>query len=207
MERQLRRQTAEQDAAATGSGRTLRLDPDRLPHRFTVKGDPLGTGGDDTPFDVYLDEQTVVMKRRLGGLPLTVVAPIRTFGGLYARVKPGGAPGTLIIDIGLYHRDPALCVELLSTDGVETAAEDWRDWSRVLDLPLIAIDADGSIRRLDERPDAAKGALRPGSIQPSRRRIAALTNRRPRFLLRRKVGRKAESLTVYHGERELIARR
>jgi hypothetical protein len=43
-------------------------------------------------------------------------------------------------------------------------------------------------------------------MAPTRRRVAALTARRPRFLLRRKPGSRSQETAVHRGERELIAR-
>lgn len=201
MERQLRRQTALQDAAATGSGRARRLDPARLPHRFAAKADPLGEAAERETFNVYIDRQTVIMKRRLSGLPLTVVLPVGTFTGVYARVTPLPNSPALSISIGLHHRDPGLCVELFSGTDIEAAAEDWRSWSSLLGLPLVAVEANGAIRILDDQ--APTGTPRAST---ARRRVAALTNRRPRFLCRRKAASPAARPLVHRGEYEIIAR-
>ncbi|MBA5778365.1 hypothetical protein H2509_14645 [Stappia sp. F7233] len=197
----MRRQTALQDAAAAGSSRALRLDPARLPHRFTAKADPLGEPTGNEAFNVYIDQQTVIMKRRLSGLPLTVVLPVGTFTGVYARVTPAPNSAALSISIGLHHRDPSLCVELFSGADIEAAAEDWRSWSSLLGLPLVAVEPNGAIRVLDDQ--APTGTPR---ISAARRRVAALTNRRPRFLCRRKAGSPAARQLVHRGEYEIIAR-
>ncbi|MXN66132.1 hypothetical protein GR183_14550 [Stappia sp. GBMRC 2046] len=148
-----------------------------------------------------MDRDTVVMKRKLAGLPLTVVLPTNTFTGVYARVTPGTAPEVLTVSIGLHHRDPALCVELMSSESVEAAAGYWRDWADALDLPLVAVEPDGSIEIVAEA-GPSKSVERPAA----RRRVAALTNRRPRFLVRRKPGNRSYRPAVFAGEREIIAR-
>ncbi len=199
---ELRRQTAHQDADAAGPGRHGRLDPARVPHRFTIKGEALGDGALPQPIEVYLDGKTIVMKRRLSGLPLTVVLPVTTYLGVYAQVTPGSGAGTLSVRIGLRHRDPSLDLELCRSDDVARAADDWRAWGDSLGLPLLVVEPDGTARPVDEpvAPSAEPHV-------PTRRRIAALSGRRPRFLVRRKPGRRDLELPVHRGERELIARR
>lgn len=197
----MRRQAALQDATEPGSSLVDGLDPHRLPHRFTARNEPLSRSGGKTSFEVYIDRETVVMKRRLAGLPLTVVLPTNTFTGVYARVTPGKSPELLTVTIGLHHRDPALCIELMSSESVETAAGHWRDWADVLHLPLVAVEPDGSIEIVEEAANS-ENAARP----VTRRRVAALTNRRPRFLMRRKPGTRAYRPVVFAGEREIIAR-
>lgn len=197
MESELSRQTAHQDATAKGSGRTARLDPSQMPHRFAARG----TACEPTQLDVYIDRQQVIVKRRLAGLPLTLAQPVAVFLGVFAEVTPGEAPGTLKARIGLMHRDPAMSIELACDDRLEDLAEDWCAWGEALGLPLLLVEPDGSVSRID-------GPGNPGRtpMAPTRRRVAALTARRPRFLLRRKPGSRSQASAVHRGERELIAR-
>ncbi len=197
MESELSRQTAHQDATANGSGRTARLDPAQMPHRFAARG----TACEPTTFDVYIDRQQVIVKRRLAGLPLTLVQPVNVFLGVFAQVVPGKEPGTLKARIGLMHRDPAMSIELAVDDRLEGLADDWCGWGEALGLPLLLVEPDGSVSRVD-------GAEHPASapMAPARRRVAALTGRRPRFLLRRKPGKADAAPNVHRAEREIIAR-
>jgi hypothetical protein len=196
MESELSRQTAHQEATAKGSGRSARLDPAQMPHRFAARG----TACEPTTFDVYIDRQQVIVKRRLAGLPLTLVQPVNIFLGVFAEVAPGTEPGTLKARIGLMHRDPAMSIELASDDRLEGLADDWCAWGEALGLPLLLVGPDGSVTRVDDPDHPARAPM-----APSRRRVAALTARRPRFLLRRKPGRPGAS-AVHRGEREIIAR-
>jgi hypothetical protein len=201
VESELSRQTAHQDATAKGSGRTARLDPAQMPHRFASRSVTQAGRVDPTPLDVYIDRQQVIVKRRLAGLPLTLVQPVGVFLGVFAEVAPGATPGTLSARIGLRHRDPAMSLELAASDKLEDLAADWCAWGEALGLPLLLVEPDGKVSRI-EKPD--EDAVAP--MAPPRRRVAALTARRPRFLVRRKSGRPATAGPVYRDEREIIAR-
>ncbi|GGE91790.1 hypothetical protein GCM10007285_19220 [Stappia taiwanensis] len=201
MESELSRQTATQEVTAKGSGRPSRLDPAQMPHRFAARGEPLRTGAEAPSVDVYIDRDMVIVKRRLAGLPLTLVQPVSMFLGVFAEVLPGALPGGLKVRIGLKHRDPALSIELATSDSIEGVADDWCAWGRALSLPLLMVEPDGSCQDLG----AATGDL-AGRAPLPRRRVAALTGHRPRFLVRRKPGSGANLLRVHRGEREIIAR-
>lgn len=196
------RQTAHQDATAKGSGRTARLDPAQMPHRFASRSVTQAGRVDPTPLDVYIDRQQVIVKRRLAGLPLTLVQPVGVFLGVFAEVAPGATPGTLSARIGLRHRDPAMSIELAASDKLEDLAADWCAWGEALGLPLLLVEPDGKISRI-EKPEDESVSM---PMVPPRRRVAALTARRPRFLVRRKPGRPATAGPLYRGEREIIAR-
>jgi hypothetical protein len=207
MESELKRQTAQQDAVSNGSGRAKRLDPAQMPHRFAARGTGCGEAAEAVAFDVYIDPGQVIVKRRLAGLPLTLAQPMSAFLGVFAEVSPGDAPGSFKARIGLMHRDPALSIELASDEALEVLAADWRAWADALSLPLLLVEADGHITRLDDpvTPAGETGTIR-GRWLPTRRRVAALTARRPRFLVRRKAGRAIGTAPVHRGEREIIAR-
>jgi hypothetical protein len=207
MESELKRQTAYQDAVTNGSGRARRLDPAEMPHRFATRGSSLGEAGEAASLDVYIDRVQVIVKRRLGGLPLTMAQPVSAYLGVFAEVSPGAEPGTFAARIGLLHRDRDQSIELARGDALETLAADWRAWAEALELPLLLLEADGHVTRLDGPSTMPRKRMtaRPTGVT-TRRRVAALTARRPRFLNRRKAGRSAEGVTVHGGEREIIAR-
>lgn len=179
----------------------MRLDPARLPHRFATSGEAPGARGEPSRLDVYIDRQHVIVKRRLAGLPLTLVQPVASFLGVFAEVTPGRDPGTVSARIGLRHRDPALSLTLARDARLEDLADDWCAWGETLGLPLLLVEPDGALTRI-ERPDSPACA----PMGPQRRRVAALTARRPRFLVRRKPGRCVAGAPVHRGEREIIAR-
>lgn len=207
MESELKRQTAYQDAIAQGSGRSQRLDPAEMPHRFATRGPVPGQAGETASLDVYIDRVQVIVKRRLGGLPLTMAQPVSAYLGVFAEVSPGAEPGTFAARIGLLHRDRDQSIELARGDAFETMAADWRAWAEALDLPLLLLEADGHVTRLDgpATMPRKRQTTRPTGVV-TRRKVAALTARRPRFLNRRKAGRMDVPMPVYLGEREIIAR-
>ncbi len=175
-------------------------DPKLLPANFSAPVQP--NAGETAPparMNVYIDVSKVVMKRRLSGLPLTVVVPTKSYIGVFAHITPSATPGSICVRIGLKHRDAALDLELLQANSLENIASVWESWAQTLDLPMLIIDSDSSITKVNEPLSARPPAPR------ARRRIAALTTR-PRFLVRRKIGRACENLQIHSGERELIAR-
>ncbi|WP_208995835.1 DUF6101 family protein [Pannonibacter tanglangensis] len=193
------RQTAIDGAHGSGSGGAKRLDPASLPVKFdtTMSAPPTG-GAARVAARVYLDRDTAIIKRPLAGLPLTLVVPIHVFQGVAVEITPGALPGTLTARLFLRHADPALCVPLREADNAEDLADDWAMWGESLKLPLLMCEPDGTISTVSAAPGS--------SFAPDRRRVYALTARRPRFLNRRKTGRLHPVQTVHRGEREIIAR-
>ncbi len=174
----------------------LRLDPFALPARFEV---PVNDHRKPERAAVYLDHDRAIVRRRLGGLPLTLCVAIRAFRGVAVRTVPNGIDGSVTVSVELLHRDPALTLPLLVADDFADALADWRAWARTLGLPLIFIEADGTITEPVDR----LGALTVE--KPVARRRGPMPRRRSRFAKRRKVGVDAAA-TVYREAREIIAR-
>ncbi|MCL2715008.1 MAG: DUF6101 family protein [Alphaproteobacteria bacterium] len=172
----MRRQTATSGANPAGSGRHLRLDPQFLPLRFDAD-DPRADGH---VRQVEISRERVVLHRALHGMRMAVNVRVSDFAGI-ALTDCDDTPLLLLV-----HRDPALSIPLFSSTDEDELDEAWRMWSLMLALP-----------RLDE-PSMCEPAAR-------RRRRNAVTWRRPRFLLRRRVGI-ATGMPVHRGEREIIAR-
>src|SRR5205823_6617339 len=97
---------------------------------------------------------------------------------------------------------PSLSFPLRHADGADDLIAEWQSWARVLKLPLLVTDADGSLRE----PFPHLGALRIGEPVGRRRRRSSLRRRRPSILLRRKPGRPGPTPYVHRAEREIIAR-
>lgn len=170
-------------------GRAMRVDPADLPARYSVTTE---TG---LPAAVYLDDSSVVVKRRLSGLPLTLSVPIGAYEGVAVRIGVNEA-GDLTASVELRHRDPGLTLPLAVTRDMEQAAEDWKAWSEALALPMLLIEAD----RVVPVP-----VLPPISLDnPAPRRRRGPIARRPRFLVRRQPGRPGP-YPVFATWREIIA--
>jgi Family of unknown function (DUF6101) len=185
-------------ATSAGSSRFVRLDPFALPVSFAAHD---GAADARVRF-VELHRQRVVLRRAVGGMRMALNLPIQSYLGVAVRMLPprDTAPGA--IAVMLTHRDPALSLPLfIAPDGDEVLA-DWQAWARVLALPLLVTDRDGSLREAFPR----LGRLRVEVPTPRRRRRSALKRRRPSILLRRRPGRANAQPAVHRGEREIIAR-
>jgi len=174
------------------AGRSMRLDPTRLPQAVSYAArDDFG----DVTFTI--DRRGAVLHRRLdmSGLPVTVALPARAFRGVAARAMEDGE-GNVTVTLELMHRDPMLSVPLLVAHDLDDVAADWRAWSNAYGLPMLLVESDGVARSLEE----SLGAIRT-SPPRERRQGRPTTPRRPRFLMRRKTG----GLRLVIGGLEIIA--
>lgn len=143
-------------------------DPFRLPATFVSAAGA-----------VTLDRGMAMVTRRIAGLPVTLRVPFGSFSGVQVRLELAGE--RLVGHVELRHRDPALVLALGEELGVEDAALAWRAWAKALELPMLLVESDGTVRPLEE------SARRPFP----RRMSGFLRTRRPRFLTRRKLGSNA----------------
>jgi hypothetical protein len=119
--------------------------------------------------------------------------------GKRCRSRRAVAPGRAR---ALEHRDQALSVPLFSAPDSDDAVAEWQLWGRVLKLPLLVAQLDGSLRE----PFRRIGTVRVGRPSPRRRRRNAIKARRPSILMRRRPGNPARVPQVHRGEREIVAR-
>ena len=180
-----------------GSNRALRLDPFALPVQFSAQDG----GADGQIRQIELGRERVVLRRAVRGIPMKVGVPVAAFRGVSLRMVPADGAQAASVAVMLDHRDNALSVPLhIATDGDDGLAM-WKSWGRVLGLPLLVVDRDGSVRE----PFPRLGSIGIGKPAPRRRRRGAVKWRRPSILMRRKPGRPVANPTVYR-EREIIAR-
>lgn len=191
----MKRQTRTEQAAGTGTGCHIHPDPGSLPTRFSH---PIGDTGQTV--QVYLDKDHAIVKRNVGGLPLTLVVPIHVFEGIMVRVVPGESTGSVRGSLTLKHPDDALSITLADTDRPENLSATWTAWSKRLNLPMLVCDTGGAVKPIEAYRAQSHAAPAP------RRKLGMLTGRRPRFLVRRRVGTHADTSRVHRGEREIIAR-
>ncbi len=181
-----------------GSSRSARLDPLALPVRFTAND----AAADGHLRHVELGRERVILRRAVRGMRVALNIPLTAFRGVALHLSPFSGGPAARITVSLAHRDPALFVPLFEAlDDTDVVAE-WQLWGRVLGLPLLLGDRDGSFHE----PYPRLGRVRLSKVAPRRRRRSAVRARRPRFLVRRKAGTASGRSPVYRGEREIIAR-
>jgi len=173
----VRRQTATGGAQPAGSSRKLRLDPLSLPIRFNAHDDRADGG----VRQIELHRERVVLRRAVAGMQMAVNVRVSDFAGVERRRL---ADGEMVL---LVHRDPSLSVPLCISCDVDEIETAWQNWSELFALPQLQKDA-------DREPT------------PRRRRRNAVKTRRPRFLLRRRIGALLNPASIFRGEREIIAR-
>lgn len=178
------------EAAAGGSVPGFRLDPFALPVRYpSSPGAPSFT----------LDRDRAVVQRSVAGRLATLAVPVRAYAGVAVRIEPVGEAGDIRVVVELMHADRRLTLPLAIADEPEEAAADWIAWGRALNLPLLVVEQDGTVRTQVER----LGGLTV-SRPLTRRNRAQFRGRRSRNIRRRKPGR-SEGLERVAG-REIIAR-
>lgn len=159
----------------------VRLDPRALPHRFKYR---TGLGGDAAEASVHLDRDTACVSRRLpSGIPMAMRIKTSVFEGVAVRFAPAADGEEPAAVLELMHADPELSLPLAVATDLDDLVADWREWGRVLALPLLVVEQDGRIVTVENRI----GSVTVEAPKPRRRR-SVLVGRRPRFLTRRKPG-------------------
>jgi hypothetical protein len=172
----VRRQTATGGINPAGSSRALRLDPLSLPISFRAHD----ARADGFVRQVELHRERVVLHRAVRGMRMSVKLRVSDFLGIGLRSVRDGEMLVLV------HRDPSLSIPLCITTDMDELAAAWQLWSDVFALPML----EDSSREPAQR----------------RRRRNVIRTRRPKFLLRRRVGDLLDTAKNYNGEREIIAR-
>jgi hypothetical protein len=190
----LRRQNKAGGVTPAGSGRVLRLDPHRLPARYAA-ADELADGRARV---IEIDREQVLLHRSVNGVRMRLRIPMEVFRGVAVRVLDWNDSE---VAITLEHPDPALTVALHRAEGLEDSAAEWQSWGRVLGLPLLIEDVDGTLRS----PVEMIGVLMTGEVALRRRRKTPLRKRRPYFFARRRGFGPGIASAVHRGEREIIA--
>lgn len=188
----MRRQSKAGGVTPAGSGRALRLDPHRLPARYAAADDR----ADGSARFIEIDREQVLLRRSVNGVLMRLRIPVEVYLGVAVRLADNDG----VVAITLEHPDPALSVTLHTDGGIDDAAAEWQSWAKVLGLPLLIEDIDGTLRR----PVEMLGALMTGRIALRRRRKTPLRKRRPYFAPRRR-GFALIASAVHRDEREIIA--
>ncbi len=172
----MRRQTATSGINPAGSSRALRLDPLSLPISFSAH-DIRADGG---VRQIELHRERVILRRAVHGMRMALNIRVCDFRGVAMREAGDGQSLVLI------HRDPSLSIPLCVSADSDEIATAWQMWSDIFALPQLT----------DEAREPA----------PRRRRRNAIRARRPKFLVRRRIGGLLNAANSHRGEREIIAR-
>jgi Family of unknown function (DUF6101) len=183
---------------ASAMGTPQRLDPFSLPVRFEAADE----AADERTRIVDLHRERVVVRRCVSGIRMALNMPVAAFRGVAIRLLGEADKAPTSIAVVLEHGDPALSLPLFAASESDDIVAEWQSWGRVLGLPLLVAQADGSLRE----PFARLGALRIEAPTWRRRRRNAIARRRPSRLLRRRPGKLPAAPIVHRGEREIIAR-
>jgi len=136
------------------------------------------------------------------GMRMALNMPVAAFRGVAIRLLGRSDNQPTSLAVVLEHGDPALSLPLYCSSESDDIVAEWQSWGRVLGLPLLVAQGDGSLRE----PFARLGAVRVEKPAPRRRRRNSIARRRPSIRLRRRVGKLPENPLVHRGEREIIAR-
>jgi len=139
--------------------------------------------------EIEISRERVVIRRGVGGVPMTIRLPTRDFRGVSLRLSEDGAGYSY--ELALAHRDADLTVLLARAEDDTDIIAEWRAWARYFGLPTLVE------RRLghDEPERPMLGGVLVRQVAP-RRRGKWMTARRPRFLARRKLGDPARAVRV-----------
>ncbi|WP_299480449.1 DUF6101 family protein [uncultured Roseibium sp.] len=195
----MRRQTEIQVPNTAGDNAETILHPGCLPVRFEQRLESR-PGTPSLPAEIFLDQNRVIIKRRVAGVPVRVVVPSSAFDGVMVRIVPGSSPGNISAALILKHPDSALSITLAETETSDELAVLWSRWAETLKLPMLVCDLGGEVK-----PIEAFSAT-PAAGPAPRRKLRLLTGRRPRFLNKRAPGRTNRSRENFANEREIIAR-
>jgi hypothetical protein len=142
----------------------------------------------------------VVLRRALSGMRMAVNLPVAAYRGVAIRLDATTETPPFVA-VTLEHPDAALSLPLFASTDTDDIVAEWQIWGRVLGLPLLIGDTDGTLREAFARI----GQLRIAPATWRRRRRSAIARRRPSRPLRGKVGRVDAVPAVHRGEREMIA--
>jgi len=132
----------------------------------------------------HTNARTVTLRKQLdkSGVTIKVKVPVAEYYGV--AVSTGiSDEGVLTSAIELLHEDVGLNYRVFQEEGNLNVVAEWQNWGRKLRLPLYVRSGDGDLIPYSQQVD---GVLLGNSN--ARRKTAAESGRRPRFLNRRKPG-------------------
>jgi len=144
-------------------------------------GRQVGAANDNGPRE---PAKTVTVRRQLqnSGVAVKIKVPVEEYVGVAVSTHIT-EDGVLSSAIELVHGDPDLNYRVFEETGNGNVVAEWQNWGKKLRLPLFIRSGDGSLVPYSQQVDGV--AL---GEKTSRRKLAAVAGRRPRFLNRRKPG-------------------
>ena len=173
--------------------RMFRYDADATPipspnPRLRIEADDARADNRRRVIDIA--REAVIIHRSVAGVTMMIRAPSTAYRGVALRLAKLSGDGVRC-EVRLEHRDPDLSVLLAEGEDQAVIEGRWRDWVGFFRLPAL-------VERIDPATQAA--SLEVAGIarrRPCARRGGkASTARRPRFLVRRKVGLPSFAATV-----------
>jgi hypothetical protein len=165
-----------------------------LPARFATADE----AADEGLCIVDLHRERVVLRRALSGTRMAVNLPVAAYRGVAIRLDATTETPPFVA-VTLEHADAALSLALFASTDTDDIVSEWQIWGRVLGLPLLIGDTDGTMREAFARI----GRLRIAAPTWRRRRRSTIARRRPSRLLRRQVGRADLAAVIHRGAREI----
>jgi hypothetical protein len=128
---------------------------------------------------VSFEIDRVCVERIYAGIWMRLTIPFQHFLGVLLASSPSG-----ILRLSLIHRDPDLCLLLNESDEESDVLAHFSEVARRLSLPRY-VEAEAGQRHC---LDLCLGGILRGRVSVVRRRGAIAIRRRPRFLVRRRMG-------------------
>jgi hypothetical protein len=128
---------------------------------------------------VSFEKDRVCVERIYAGIWMRLTIPFRHFSDVLLASSPSG-----ILRLSLIHRDPDLCLLLNESNEERDVLAHFSEVARRLSLPRYVEGEEGQRHCLD----LCLGGILRGRVPGVRRRGAIAIRRRPRFLVRRRMG-------------------
>ncbi len=158
------------------------------------QADPRADGG---VRDVAIDRRDIVIARRLAGVRMRIRLATRAYRGVVLAVAETSG-GRALFRISLLHADRDFDVVLHEAFDDRDVLAEWRYWGSFFGLPKFIERDHGELTGADQMI----GDVALGHAIPLRRRGAAMSKRRGRLRLRRKMGEPARAAAM----RDLMTR-
>jgi hypothetical protein len=141
---------------------------------------------------ILLAPRCITIKRRLRGVKMHLIVPVESYAGVVL-AREEHLYG-MHFSVRLTHRDPELSVILHAASNRGASTDAWRHWAAYFGMPAL-IECGGQQEIIEPPPYAGSGLV-PAI---TRRRTAALLNRRPRLASCRRMNRSGRRATSLRG--------